>query len=90
MSTPLPDALRARLQRCIEEGLTVCLETTAIDAKVQLLAKDTALVRRLTSIPWGWSNRQHAALEQFDGSAKDALAQTEDEEHETLTRSLSL
>ena len=30
---------------------TVCLETTEIDAKVQRLAKDTPLARRLTSIP---------------------------------------
>ena len=30
---------------------TVCLEVTAIDAKVQRLAKDTPLARRLTSIP---------------------------------------
>jgi len=30
---------------------TVCHETTAIDARVQRLAKDTPLARRLTSIP---------------------------------------
>lgn len=30
---------------------TVCLETTAIDAKVQRRAKDTPLARQLTSIP---------------------------------------
>jgi transposase len=30
---------------------TVCLETSAIDARVQRLAKDTPLARRLTSIP---------------------------------------
>ena len=75
-----------------DELLNEELFDTLDDARRQLALwrYDYNNVRPHSSLANQTPAQAHRALEQFEGSAHDALAKTDDEEHEIQTRKLSL